>query len=84
MSGFLILKQPTTVIVLGPQGCGKTTNAKKIAAKYRLKKIRDNWDPATNLPQYGFLALTHDVFAMALIGSSYRVIGYDEAMRGIK
>ncbi len=32
-----------SLIVSGPQGCGKTTNAEKICSKYRLTRVVDNW-----------------------------------------
>lgn len=32
-----------TLIVYGPQGCGKTANAEKIMREFGLIKIIDNW-----------------------------------------
>lgn len=34
-----------SVIVHGPKGCGKTTNARRIADALGLTKIQDEWEP---------------------------------------
>lgn len=32
------------LIIYGPQGCGKTRNAQRLAAHFGLKNILDGWD----------------------------------------
>ena len=44
------------LVVYGPQGCGKTTNARAIADYFRCTSIVDNWDGRSRLPD-GALAL---------------------------
>lgn len=38
------------LVVYGPQGCGKTANAKAIAAHFNCTTIVDNWDGRSALP----------------------------------
>ena len=47
-----------SVIIYGPQGCGKTTNAKALADHFGLTKIVDPWCPGDELPDDA-LALTN-------------------------
>lgn len=44
------------LVVYGPQGCGKTANAKAIAVYFYCTTIVDNWDGRSALPE-GALAL---------------------------
>ncbi|MDF3842696.1 AAA family ATPase [Pseudomonas citronellolis] len=49
-----------SVIVYGPPGCGKTTNAQRIATALGLTKIHDNWDPLDRqLAPFNTLHLTN-------------------------
>ncbi len=48
----------STIIVHGPQGCGKTRNAAAIAAHFGCTQIVDEWDGCAPLPA-GTLALTN-------------------------
>ncbi|SFM56371.1 AAA family ATPase [Nitrosomonas communis] len=47
-----------SVIIYGPQGCGKTTNAEKLAKHLGLSNILDEFGPGQELPE-DTLALTH-------------------------
>lgn len=47
-----------SVIVYGPQGCGKTRAAPALAAKYGCRRIVDEWQPGDTLPPET-LALTN-------------------------
>jgi len=47
-----------SVIVYGPQGCGKTSNAKVLAQHFGFSNIKDNWMPGDELPE-DTLALTN-------------------------
>lgn len=49
-----------SVIVYGPPGCGKTTNAQRIATALGLAKIHDNWEPLDRqLAPFNTLHLTN-------------------------
>lgn len=52
--------QPTTILVYGPAGCGKTRNATRIAQALGLTEIVDNFvlGRGVNYPKYGALLLT--------------------------
>lgn len=47
-----------SVIIYGPQGCGKTSNVKVLAQHFGFGCIRDNWRPGDELPE-NTLALTN-------------------------
>lgn len=47
-----------TVIIHGPQGCGKTTHAKPLAQHFGCARVVDDWNGADPLPA-GVLALTN-------------------------
>ena len=47
-----------SVVVHGPQGCGKTRNAQALAAAFGCSSIIDDWDGRSPLPS-GALALTN-------------------------
>lgn len=50
----------SSVIITGPQGCGKTRNAKRIARKLNLARITDDWTPSIeNFAQRNTLYLTN-------------------------
>lgn len=49
-----------SVIVYGPQGCGKTRNASRIASHFGLNRIVDGcWDERSPMPKAA-LILTND------------------------
>lgn len=74
-------------VVYGPQGCGKTLNAEKIAKALGMKYIIDDWDgqrrtfasPNTLHLTY----LTPDQFPW-LPQSKYDTLTYEEAMELVK
>jgi predicted PilT family ATPase len=47
------------VVIYGPQGCGKSSNAEALAAFFKKAKVVDDWEPgsAIKLPD-NVLALT--------------------------
>jgi hypothetical protein len=47
-----------SVIVYGPQGCGKTRNAEKIRSHFGLKYILDGFTPGDQAPREDTLILT--------------------------
>ena len=47
-----------SVLVYGPEGCGKTTHAVVIAKALGLSKIHDDWQPGTPVDLLNTLVLT--------------------------
>lgn len=73
-----------TVIVHGPQGCGKTRNAERLMRHFGMTRIVDDWTPADPAPASGALVLT-SVEIGAVRSPFVDVIPYAEAaqMAGI-
>ena len=74
-----------TVVVYGPQGCGKTRNAEKLMRHFGMKRIVDDWTPSDAAPARGALVLTNS--SIGGVRSPYvDVIPYAEAaqMAGIE
>ncbi len=70
----------TSIVVHGPQACGKTRNAKRIAAHFGLKKVVDDWEGRSAIPQSGALVLTN-VDPQAIKSAGARVLSFDQAMK---
>jgi hypothetical protein len=51
-------KSPVTVIVVAPQGAGKSLHAAALASRFGCTSIVDEWDGLSELPT-GALALTN-------------------------
>ena len=69
-------------IVYGPEGCGKSINAARIAAALGLTDIVDDWVPGMPFPSYGCLALTnHGDWADR--GYWPQVMSFERAMREV-
>ncbi len=51
-------KKHNTVIVYGPQGCGKTQNSAQIKKQFNCGLVIDGWDAATDVLVTGALHLT--------------------------
>lgn len=66
-----------SIIVSGPQGCGKTTNASRIVKALGLKRVRDSWVPGTPYPQEDTLVLTNGV---QIVGA----MSYRQAMQAVE
>ncbi len=47
-----------TIVIYGPQGCGKTQHAQALATHFSCLFIADEWDGVQPLPD-GVLALTN-------------------------
>ena len=46
-----------SIVVYGPQKCGKTTNKDALAVHFGMRHVIDDWMPGDELPAYA-LALT--------------------------
>lgn len=74
-----------SVVVYGPQGCGKTRNAKHLLQHFGLNYVRD-LSPLTGVrPAYGTLFLTHcppeELIATGVIDRHFRrAYAFDAAM----
>ena len=69
-----------SVIVYGPQACGKTRNARAIADALGLKDIRDNWFHGTPIPRFDALVLTSDEPPFS-IPKTVTALSFTEAMQ---
>lgn len=72
-----------SVIVHGPQGCGKTLNAPKLRKHFGLRKVVEGFDAslAGDINPEGTLYLTNSAPKNAL---GLRVVAFVDAMRQIK
>ena len=66
------------VIIVGPQGSGKTTNAAKLMEIFGAARLVDDWDGQTPL-QDGDLALTNSDFLPAV--KRCRLLTLDQALK---
>lgn len=73
-------------LVHGPQACGKTTNARAIAAVLGLSNILDDWHPGMPYPAEDTLVLTnHAADCITFIRSfKYCVLTYEQAMQAVE
>lgn len=74
-------KRPS-IVVYGPQGCGKTRNARRIAKWLSLTTIVDEWTLGSGLawPRTGALLLSIDPPPAWF---RYPVMHYDDVMRQV-
>lgn len=74
-----------SVIVYGPQGCGKTKNAATLAAHFGLSHIVDDWTPGNPVPTTSTLILTAaDLTDFVHSGEIRRAVPFAEAMRQLR
>ena len=66
-------------LVFGPQGCGKTTNARAIADALGLKDILDDWLPGMSFPKSDTLVLTYEQGDFTPFRRN--ILSYEQAMR---
>lgn len=72
-----------TIIVYGPQGCGKSHNAGRIARAFGLDRVIDEWEPGDPAPpKQGALVLTHETPDTAS-SRRYRVFSFADVMSQI-
>lgn len=67
-----------SIVIFGPQGCGKTRNAKKLASYFGLTQIVDADDEGISELRGSALILTN---GYAKIPPRFRRISYESAMR---
>lgn len=68
-----------TVIIHGPQSCGKTRHAAALAAYFGCSEVVDNWCGARF--NEGALLLINAVVLPAAVIDDARVLSFAEAMR---
>lgn len=71
-----------SVLVQGPEGCGKTRDSKAIAAALGLTDIRDDWNPELPIKSWNTLYLTNPDHTHKRF-SGY-TITYDQAMELVR
>lgn len=49
-----------SVVIYGPQDCGKTMHAKALREHFGLDQVVDEWDGQSRFPRMGALVLTHN------------------------
>lgn len=40
-----------SIVITGPQGCGKSTNKEELAMHFGMKQVIDGWQPGDHLPE---------------------------------
>ncbi|MDI3489602.1 MAG: hypothetical protein PWP11_879 [Thauera sp.] len=71
----------TTVIVYGPQACGKTRNGEALKRHFGCNRIVDDWNGRAALRD-GDLALTNAFIERKPNGA--RLVSFDDAMRQMR
>ncbi len=70
-----------SVVVFGPQGCGKTRNAEALRVHYGLAHVPDNWNSRDRLPLQDTLVLTHESpAALHLDELGLQIVPYADAI----
>ncbi len=54
-----------SVVIYGPQRCGKTSNAQELRTHFGLREVLDDWDGHTAYPLEDTLVLTNNPDAVA-------------------
>lgn len=75
-----------SVIVYGPQGCGKSTSAEVMKVHFCLKEVQDEWDLSQAVPPADTLILTNETDIAARLPSdvSVHVYRYEDVMKAIR
>lgn len=72
-----------SLIICGPQGCGKTRNKEALRKFFGLKHVIDGWHPSQPAPKLDVLMLTLDDFH-GLEKKGVRVMTFFEAMKHLR
>ena len=75
-----------SIVILGPQGCGKTRNADRLRRAYGLQRVIDAGavcgTPLVRVPENGALVLTTSLAELDLPeGHKVQVVEFSAAMR---
>ena len=76
-----------SVVLYGPKGCGKSTNAKRISKALNLPRIvefdeiRNDKKTVNGLPQFGVLLIT---CTPENVGIEFPRLSYDHAMKSVQ
>jgi hypothetical protein len=72
-----------SLVIYGPQGCGKTQNAEKLRKRYGLREVVDGWEPGQPTRISGVLYLTNVEFGRIGAGLTHfpDVIPFSEAIK---
>lgn len=74
-----------SIIVHGPQGCGKTLNAEALRVHYGLAHVQDSWSRRDRLPLRDTLVLTHETpEALGLDELGLQIVPYDDAFAAMR
>lgn len=70
-----------SVVVFGPAGCGKTTNAEALMRHFGLSRVIEDWRPGESAPLTGALILSNvDLTDLREETCARRMLTFDEAM----
>jgi len=73
-----------SIVIYGPQQCGKTTNAEQLRETYRLDRVVDDWD-GKDFEDEGVLYLTNlDATDLDLHLRHRRAHPYSTAMLAVR
>lgn len=73
---------PRSVIVYGPQACGKTRNAERLRKGFGMDRVIDDWRVGDIIPQRGALVLTNDPASMSA-HDPFDFYTFDDAMEQV-
>jgi len=68
-----------SVVLTGPQGCGKTHNAEEIAEILGLSRVVDGWVPGDPVPEHDALVITNES-ADAVVLFGLRVVRFEDVV----
>ncbi len=71
-----------SVIIYGPQGCGKTRNKTALAQYFGLTNIIDDWTSGQDLPK-DTLALTNDSLRFSDVSKSCAAVGFYDVIHAV-
>ena len=76
-----------SIVLYGPAGCGKSTNAERISRALNLPRIvefddiRNDYKKQRSLPEFGVLLITN---VPDEVKADFRRLSYDHAMTAVK
>jgi len=69
------------IIITGPQGCGKSANARFFKAHYKADQVIHEYVPGMALPSSGRVLALTNIPAADLAETEATVIDWDKALR---